>query len=82
MKLRALFPNKNGALFPNLFVNTKLLVSTLQGVTLIPSSTIQQNGDISYVYVIRNGTAYMQNVKTGIIGFRNDRGDRESIPEM
>ncbi len=66
VKLRALFPNTDGALFPNLFVNTKLLVRTVQGATLIPSSTIQQNGDISFVYVIRNNTAYMQNVKTGI----------------
>ena len=66
VKLRAIFPNKNDALFPNLFVNTKLLVNTLHGVTLVPSSTVQQNGDISYVFVIRDGTAHMQNVKTGI----------------
>lgn len=66
VKLRALFPNKNDALFPNLFVNTRLLVNTLHGVTLVPSSTVQQNGDVSYVFVIRNGTANMQNVKTGI----------------
>jgi multidrug efflux system membrane fusion protein len=66
VKLRAIFPNKDGALFPNLFVNTKLLVNTQRGVTLIPSSTVQQNGDISYVFLIRNGTAYMQNVKAGI----------------
>ena len=30
VKLRAIFPNKNDALFPNLFVNTKLLVNTLR----------------------------------------------------
>jgi multidrug efflux system membrane fusion protein len=66
VKLRALFPNKNDVLFPNLFVNTRLLVNTLHGVTLVPSSTVQQNGDVSYVFVIRNGTANMQNVKTGI----------------
>ena len=29
----------------------------------MPSSTIQQNGDVSYVFVIRNGTAHMQDVK-------------------
>lgn len=66
VKLRALFANTNRALFPNQFVNTKLLVNTLQGVTLVPSSTIQQNGDISYVFVIRNGTAHMQDVKPGV----------------
>ena len=66
VKLRALFPNTNGALFPNLFVNTKLLVRTVQGATLIPSSTIQQNGDISFVYVIQNKTAYLRDIQTGV----------------
>ena len=66
VKLRAIFPNPNDALFPNLFVNTKLLVNTLRGVTLVPSSTVQQNGDVSYVFVIRDGIAHMQNVKAGI----------------
>ncbi len=66
LKLRALFANKNSALFPNLFVNTRLLVKTLQGVTLIPTSAIQQNGDISYVYLIRNGTAHLQDIKPGV----------------
>ena len=66
VKLRAIFPNKTDALFPNLFVNTKLLVNTLQNVTLVPSSTVQQNGDVSYVFVIRTGVAHMQDVKTGI----------------
>jgi multidrug efflux system membrane fusion protein len=66
LKLRALFANKNNALFPNLFVNTRLLVTTLEGVTLIPTSTIQQNGDTSYVYVIQNGTAHLRNIQPGI----------------
>ncbi|MHB1796303.1 MAG: efflux RND transporter periplasmic adaptor subunit [Acidobacteriaceae bacterium] len=66
VKLRALFANKEDALFPNLFVNTKLLVNTLRGVTLIPSSTIQQNGDVSFVYVVRNGTAHLQDIQPGV----------------
>jgi multidrug efflux system membrane fusion protein len=66
VKLRAVFTNQDDALFPNLFVNTKLLVNTLHDVVLVPTSTVQQNGDVSYVFVIRNGTAYMQDVKTGI----------------
>jgi membrane fusion protein, multidrug efflux system len=34
LKLRAIFANSNGALFPNQFVNTRLLVQTLQNMTL------------------------------------------------
>jgi multidrug efflux system membrane fusion protein len=66
VKGRATFDNKNDALFPNQFVNTRLLVNTLQGVTLVPSSTIQQNGQASFVYVIQNNVAHMRSVKQGV----------------
>ncbi len=66
VKGRALFDNGNNALFPNQFVNTRLLVNTLQGVTLIPSSAIQQNGQASYVYLIQNNFAHMRSIKPGV----------------
>ena len=66
VKGRALFANTNDALFPNQFVNTRLLVNTLQGVTLVPSSAIQQNGQASFVYVIQNNVAHMVSVKPGV----------------
>ena len=66
VKGRALFDNKNDALFPNQFVNTRLLVNTLQGVTLVPASTIQQNGQASFVYVIQNNIAHMRSVTPGV----------------
>jgi membrane fusion protein, multidrug efflux system len=66
VKGRAVFENKNDALFPNQFVNTRLLVNTLQGVTLIPASAIQQNGQASFVYVIQNDKAEMRSVKPGV----------------
>jgi len=65
VKLRALFENKNGALFPNQFVNTRLLVNTLQGVTLVPTASIQHNGEVTFLYVIANGTASVRNITTG-----------------
>ncbi len=66
VKGRALFANGNNALFPNQFVNTRLLVNTLQGVTLVPASTIQQNGQASFVYVIQGDFAHMRSVKAGV----------------
>jgi multidrug efflux system membrane fusion protein len=66
VKLRAQFDNQNNALFPNQFVNTRLLVKTLRGVTLIPSHAIQHNGQGSFVYVIRDGASAMQAVKPGV----------------
>ncbi len=66
VKARALFPNKDNALFPNQFVNTRLLVNTLQGVTLIPAAAIQQNGSASFVYVIQNNVAHIRSIKPGV----------------
>ena len=65
VKLRAMFENKDDALFPNQFVNTRLLVKTLTGVTLIPTNAIQHNGENTFVYVIDEGTAHTQTIKTG-----------------
>jgi len=66
IKLRAIFDNGEDKLFPNQFVNTKLLVKTLRGATLIPSNAIQQNGQQAFVFVIREGIAHMEPVKTGV----------------
>jgi membrane fusion protein, multidrug efflux system len=66
VKVRAQFDNKNDALYPNQFVNTRLLVNTLQGVTLIPAAAVQQNGTTSFVYVIQNNVAALRNIKTGV----------------
>jgi multidrug efflux system membrane fusion protein len=55
VKLRASFPNKDNALFPNQFVNTRLLVTTMENQILVPSSAIQHNGDVAFVYLIEPG---------------------------
>lgn len=66
VKVRASFANDDFALFPNQFVNAHLLVKTLQDVTLVPSSTIQQNGQTSFVYVIEDNVAHLKNIKPGV----------------
>jgi len=66
VKLRAVFSNDDYKLFPNQFVNARLLVQTLEGVTLVPSATIQQNGQTSFVYVIEDGVAHVRNIKPGV----------------
>jgi multidrug efflux system membrane fusion protein len=52
-------------LFPNQFVNTRLLVKTLENQLLIPSSAIQHNGAIDFVYLIQGNKAVMRTVKSG-----------------
>ena len=66
VKLRAQFDNKNGALFPNQFVNTRLLVNTLDGVTLVPTAAVQHNGQVAFLYVIANGVVSVRYITTGV----------------
>lgn len=54
LKLRATFPNDDGSLFPNQFVNARLLVDTHQGVTLLPNSAIQRNDSGAFVYLVQS----------------------------
>jgi multidrug efflux system membrane fusion protein len=65
VKLRALFENKNNALFPNQFVNTRLQVDTLHNVNLVVSSAIQHNGTQAFVWVVQDGVAQIRNITTG-----------------
>jgi len=66
VKARAIFSNENERLFPNEFVNARLLIKTLVGVTVLPSSAVQHNGKDAFVYVIENNTAHMRNIKAGV----------------
>jgi multidrug efflux system membrane fusion protein len=65
VKFRATFPNKNLSLFPNQFVNARLLVRTLRGVTLVPTAAVQHNGTAPFVYLVQaNNTVTVQQVTT------------------
>ena len=66
VKARAQFTNGNASLFPNQFVNTRLLVNTLHNATLIPTSAVQHNGQTAFVYVITNNVAHTRTIKQGV----------------
>jgi membrane fusion protein, multidrug efflux system len=66
VKLRATFDNQKGELYPNEFVNTRLLVKTLHDQVLLPNSAIQHNGSAAFVYVIQNSQAQLRAIKTGV----------------
>jgi multidrug efflux system membrane fusion protein len=54
LRLRAVFDNKDNALFPNQFVNVHLLVQEKSGITLIPSAAIQRTSTTEYVWVVKD----------------------------
>jgi multidrug efflux system membrane fusion protein len=66
VKFRAVFTNDDEALFPNQFVNARLLVDTLHGATLVPNTVIQRNADSAFVYVIKpDQTVALQTITIG-----------------
>jgi membrane fusion protein, multidrug efflux system len=66
LKLRATAPNRDDALFPNQFVNARMLVQERRGVTLIPNAAVQRNALTTFVYVVtRDQTVALRNVTLG-----------------
>jgi multidrug efflux system membrane fusion protein len=66
VKLRAIFDNPQETLFPNQFVNVKLLVQTQQGVDIVPTAAIQRGAPGTFVYLVKpDHTVAVQKVKLG-----------------
>jgi membrane fusion protein, multidrug efflux system len=66
LKLRATFLNDDGSLFPNQFVNVRLLVDTHKTVTLLPNSAIQRNDSGAFVYLVQsNQTVAVKTITVG-----------------
>ena len=53
LKLRANFDNSHNKLFPNQFVNVRLLVQTKRNVVLLPTAGIQRNSQTTYVFLVK-----------------------------
>jgi membrane fusion protein, multidrug efflux system len=63
VRIKAIFPNQDFALYPNQFVNARLLVSTLQKALLIPTAALQRGPQSTYVYVVKpDSTIELRNV--------------------
>jgi len=79
LKLKAVFPNDDNALFPNQFVNTRLLVDTKKDVVIAPVAAIQYGNQGTFVYVVndddpKNATVSIKNITVGTVD-----GDRAEI---
>jgi multidrug efflux system membrane fusion protein len=66
IKLKASFLNEDNALFPNQFVNARLLVNTIQNAILIPAAGLQRSQQGAFVYVVKpDQTVEMRSVTVG-----------------
>ncbi len=67
VKLRAVFDNKDEALFPNQFVNVRLLVDTVKDATVVPVAAIQRGTPGTYVYLVKaDDTVAIKVVELGV----------------
>jgi membrane fusion protein, multidrug efflux system len=75
LKMRALFPNPDNGLFPNQFVNTRLLVDVVKNATIVPTSAVLNGSMGQFVYVVKpDNTVTVRTVKVGPVD-----GERTSI---
>lgn len=67
IKLRAQFPNEPRLLFPNQFVNIRLLLDTHKAVTTMSTAGIQRGAQGSFVYLVNpNDTVSVRKVELGV----------------
>ncbi|SDT60127.1 MdtA/MuxA family multidrug efflux RND transporter periplasmic adaptor subunit [Bradyrhizobium canariense] len=75
IKLRAQFPNENEALYPNQFVNIRLLLDTHKGVTTMPTAGVQRGVPGTFVYLVNaDDTVSVRKIDLGVTD-----GDRVEV---
>ena len=68
VRFKATFANDDNALFPNQFVNARLLVDVKRGAVLVPATAIQRGPETTFVFVVdEDDTVRTRNVVTGTI---------------
>jgi multidrug efflux system membrane fusion protein len=75
VRLKAIFPNSGNELFPNQFVNARLLVDVKRQTTLVPTAAIQRGPQGAFVYVVKAD----QTVGVRLVGVGVTQGDQTSI---
>lgn len=67
VRIKAIFENKDNMLFPNQFVNARLLVDELHDAVIVPTAAVQHGPDFDFVYVVNDEDKVdLQTVKAGI----------------
>jgi len=70
-KLKAVFENKDNALYPNEFVNIRLLIDTLRNAVVVPAATVQRGSQGTFLYVVKEN----QTAELRLVNIRNTEGN-------
>jgi membrane fusion protein, multidrug efflux system len=77
VRLKAVFPNKDGGLFPNQFVNASLLLDVKRATIMVPVAALQRSPQGTFVYLVKaDQTVALRPVSVG-----PSEGDNVSIAE-
>jgi multidrug efflux system membrane fusion protein len=77
VKAKAEFANNDESLFPNQFVNVRLLLDVVHGAIVIPTSALERGADGLFVYIVQpDKTVKVRNIKTG-----PTEGERVAVTE-
>jgi multidrug efflux system membrane fusion protein len=75
VKFKGVFENKDLSLFPNQFVNARLLLDTKRGAVIVPTAAIQRSPQSTFVYVVKDdNTVEVRDITVGIT-----EGDEASV---
>jgi membrane fusion protein, multidrug efflux system len=74
VRLKAVFDNRDHALFPSQFVNVQVLADTSRAQLVVPAAALQQGPQGAFVYVVRDGKAVVRAVSVGVV-----EGEQASI---
>jgi len=66
VRLKAVFENRDLSLWPNQFVNTRLMLSVRKNAIVVPLAAVQRGTQGSYVYTVKSGKANMQSVRVDL----------------
>jgi multidrug efflux system membrane fusion protein len=70
VRFKAIFPNEDNSLFPNQFINARLLIETIKDAVLVPNAAVQRSPQSAFVYVVKrddkgDSTVDMRNIEVG-----------------
>jgi len=75
IRIKALFPNDDYALYPSQLINARLLVDTLRGTVIVPTAALQRSPQSTYVYIVKPD----QTVEIRDVDVQLTQGDDTSI---
>lgn len=81
VRLKAIYDNEDNLLFPNQFVNARLLIDNRRDAVIVPSAAVQRGPDFDFVYLVKKGEGDEEKVDLREVKVGPTEGDQTVIEE-